>query len=125
MADRAPAFSFYAQDWLVGTFTMSLADRGAYITLLAYQWDKGSVPDSPLVLGKICGCNEAQARRFWAVISDKFPRGEDGSRRNLRLESERQKQANRREAMAANGKKGAEHRWGQARGQPIPKRWQG
>ena len=42
---RAPAFQFYADDFLAGTMTMTNEERGAYISLLCLQWSKGFVTE--------------------------------------------------------------------------------
>lgn len=46
MPKPAPAFSFYPKDWLADAhvLAMSLAERGAYITMLALCWHEGSLP---------------------------------------------------------------------------------
>lgn len=102
---QSPAFSFYPKDFLVGTVTLSLAERGAYITLLSYQWDNGSVPDDARDRCRILGCTRREADAVWERIKEKFdPVGD--AWRNTRLEVERSKQADRRAALAANGSKG-------------------
>ena len=106
MSERAPSFSFYAKDFLSGVATLSLAARGAYITLLAYQWDHGSVPAEIPTLARICGCSPAQIRQVWPAVATKFEHGADGAYRNVRLEVERQKQVDRRAALRDNGTKG-------------------
>jgi uncharacterized protein YdaU (DUF1376 family) len=106
MSEAAPAFSFYAKDFILGTSTMSLAARGAYITLLAYQWDHGSVPADHNEVARLCGCSIRQLEAVWTTVIAKFHRGTDGLFRNARLERERLKQAERRAVLAANGKKG-------------------
>lgn len=102
----SPAFSFYAKDFMLSTVTMSLAERGAYITLLAYQWDRGTVPSGAVELSRLFGCSASQAKAYWSVLADKFEIGADGMLRNHRLEMERAKQAERREKLAQNGRKG-------------------
>jgi len=104
--EKAPAFQFYPKDFLLGTATMSLLARGAYITLLAYQWDHGSVPTQPEELGRVWGVSAAQAKKLWADVSAKFRADDDGFWRNQRLEAERLKQEQRRAILAANGRKG-------------------
>lgn len=101
----SPAFSFYAKDFLAGTATMTLAERGAYVTLLCYQWDAGSVPGSERERARILGCNAAQERAVWSKLVTKFTRA-GGAYQNTRLETERAKQADRRQKLAANGSKG-------------------
>ncbi len=109
----APAFSFYPNDFTSGTRTMSLAECGAYVRLLCHQWDTGSVPDDPIERSRILGCSQREADKIWSRVSPKFEQGEDGHWRNLRLEGERDKQAERRAALSVNGHLGAERRWGQ------------
>lgn len=102
---KSPAFSFYARDFLAGTATMSLAERGAYITLLAYEWDAGGVPETADERARVLGCTKAQERDIWKKLSSKFVL-EHGVYVNLRLEEERGKQQTRREKLAENGSKG-------------------
>ena len=40
---KAPAFQFYAADFLVGTSDMTNEEVGIYIRLLCHQWAKGFV----------------------------------------------------------------------------------
>lgn len=99
---QAPAFQFYADDFIAGTVDMSPSDVGAYIRLLCYQWSRGSAPALPEKMQRVAGC----------IVSDdviaKFPFCADGNRRNPRLEKVR-------EASDAFRKKQAEKagkRWG-------------
>jgi hypothetical protein len=55
---RAPrknphSFDFYVDDFLGGTVHLSPQAVGAYIRLLCFQFNQGSIPDEPAVLG--CG----------------------------------------------------------------------
>jgi len=100
---KPPAFSFYANDFLVGTVTLSLAARGAYITLLAYEWDHGSVPDDPSARARVLGCARRESETLWTRLREKFFQGDDGAWRNARLEGERLKQVERRITLARNG----------------------
>lgn len=104
---KSPAFSFYAKDWLAATLTWALDARGAYVTLLAYQWDSGSVPgNDAAALAKILGVSTLKAKAIWKLISHKFDPRADGAYVNTRLEDERKKQAERRAALKANGARG-------------------
>lgn len=111
MAEKAPAFQFYAKDFLIGTATMSLAERGAYVTLLAFQWDKGAVPSELAEVSRLWGCSVPAAKKLWAVVGSKFALGADGWYRNTRLEQEREKQAAFRTDQSTKGKAGATKRW--------------
>lgn len=101
----SPAFSFYAKDFLAGTATMSLEEVGAYVKLLAYQWDAGSIPDSPRERTRILGCTAGQQRVVWLKLAAKFTQVGDAYQ-NPRLEEERRKQIERRQRLSDNGKKG-------------------
>ena len=107
---RTPAFSFYPRDFLVGTFMLTLAECGAYIRLLCYQWDSGGVPDTSADRARILSCSTREADKVWARVVEKFDRCPDGLWRNARLEQERFKQSKRRAALAANGSMGGRPR---------------
>ena len=59
---KSPAFSFYASNFIAGTLTYSLRERGAYITLLAWQWDHGSIPDEAKARCRVLGCTPREER---------------------------------------------------------------
>jgi uncharacterized protein YdaU (DUF1376 family) len=103
---KSPAFQFYPADFLMGALTFTLAERGAYISLLCYQWDNGSVPDDLATLGVIFNTKRAETKRIWEKIQQKFPQTPDGVRCNSRLEIERKKQEEFKRTRAENGAKG-------------------
>ena len=50
---KAPAFQFYAQDFLTGVMDLTMEERGLYITLLAKQWavfNQNGIPKRRLAL---------------------------------------------------------------------------
>lgn len=102
---KSPAFSFYAKDFLTGTSTMSLQEVGAYIRLLSYQWDVGSIPVDARERARILGCAKAQERELWKKVGQKFALRDDAYF-NERLEEERVKQVERRRRLSDNGKLG-------------------
>lgn len=87
---RAPAFQFYADDFLAGTMTMTNEERGAYISLLCLQWSKGFVTE--LDIQRIC---LGMPTHSHGICQSKFQLGDDGHYRNQRLEVERSKQKER------------------------------
>lgn len=101
-----PAFQFYPRDFLLSPHVrrMSLAERGAYITLLCLSWiDDGVNPDS---IQFELGIRATSARKILAgVLGECFEKDETGRLRNPRLEAERQKQKEFREKQATNGSK--------------------
>ena len=50
---EAPAFQFYVDDFLGGTYWMTNEQVGAFIRLLSYQWTKGGLPDEVSIWAKI------------------------------------------------------------------------
>ena len=95
--NRAPAFQFYADDFLAGTMTMTNEERGASISLLCLQWSKGFVTEldiQRMCLGMPTHCQ--------GICQSKFEVGEDGNYRNRRLEKERTKQKERSEKQRDN-----------------------
>jgi uncharacterized protein YdaU (DUF1376 family) len=105
MIQKSPAFSFYAKDFLSGTAKMSLQEVGAYIRLLAYAWDDGSIPADADERARLIVCAKAQERELWKKVGKKFVlRGDVYV--NERLEAERVKQIERRRRLSDNGSKG-------------------
>jgi len=110
MTKDAPAFDFYPERWLVGVAGMSDAEQLSYLRLLCHQWlmgDAGLPADVP-ALKRLAG-----ARGVTDAVLAKIPIGEDGKRRNARLEivrsEQRQRIAKRREGAAKTNAK----RWGE------------
>jgi len=89
---RAPAFQFYADDFLAGTMTMTNEERGAYISLLCLQWSKGFVTE--LDIQRMC---HGMPTHCQGICQSKFEAGDDGHYRNKRLEKERTKQKEKSE----------------------------
>lgn len=109
MAERAPAFQFYPQDWLAcdKVAEMTLEEEGVYIRLLCYCWTVGSIPADPercaRLAGKGCSVETATSvqRAFNACSTD------PQRLVHKRLEKERTKQAERREQQSEAGKRSA------------------
>ena len=98
---KDPAFLFYSGDFLVGVTTMTMEERGQYITLLCLQHQKGHL-------------SEKDIRKTFGIhsVSDipdvivKFNRDESGLYYNHRLEAEIAKRASAAEAKRVNGAMG-------------------
>jgi len=121
--ESAPAFLFYVQDFLTDARSagMSLEVRGAYITLLAYEWREGALPVGPEALAALLHITAAQFARLWPQLADVFTETEDGRLVNERLERERRHQRQREAARrrledvrTARARAGARARWGKA-----------
>lgn len=74
MAKKHFYFPFYPDIFIRGTLTMSCEEKGAYIQLLCYQWDNGSIPNDQLKLSRICGVEESFD---FGEIFKKFPNGKN------------------------------------------------
>ena len=101
---KSPAFQFYPADFLAGTCDLTTLEVGCYMRLLCFQWNRGSIPDQPDKLELIAGAKVSDD------VMSKFPVGDDGQRRNERMESEREKQAQYRELQRVKGVKSGETR---------------
>lgn len=100
--NRAPAFQFYADDFISGVADMTDEEVGLYVRLLCAQWSRGSLPnDTEELLRFSRGSTTLQAER----VRRKFEVCPDGQLRNARLEAEREKQAAWREKSRVGGQK--------------------
>ena len=108
---KAPAFMFYAGDFLsdLNVQIMTMAQRGIYVTLLAMEWIEGSLPSDVRTLKVLCG-QHPNFEDDWASIKHCFYE-EDSRLYNRRLELERGEQKKRAEKNSKNGKIGAMKRW--------------
>lgn len=101
---KAPAFQFYADDFLAGTLEMSQEEVGQFIRLLCHQWNRGSIPVE----------TEKQQRLTGGCVSvdvlAKFRLCEDGQLRNDRLESVRSERDRFLQQQSEKGRKSAESR---------------
>lgn len=118
---KAPAFQFYVDDFMGGTRTMKLDQKGAYMDLLCIQWGQGYVTEDDFRF--VLTALRPPAR---AKVRSKFMPGHDGHYRNPRMEAEREKQRVYREKQANNGRASAQARLNhrsttvQPTGQPKP-----
>jgi uncharacterized protein YdaU (DUF1376 family) len=108
---RAPAFQFYPKDFLTDSnvVVMSMAERGAYITLICSCWIDGSIPVDVARLARLCGTSTAAFRKLWPALAPCFRPTRRISDRLIhpRLEREREKQAIFREEQSRKGKASA------------------
>jgi uncharacterized protein YdaU (DUF1376 family) len=124
---RPEAVSFYAEDFLAGTASMTLEQRGAYITLLCMQQTKG-----PLDMDDITAVTHGMASA--KIVIKKFQLTDGGKYAQPRMEKEvavrqnyrfaQQERANRRwgKEAAAVAVKGSES---ECRGITMSAAWTG
>jgi uncharacterized protein YdaU (DUF1376 family) len=111
-----PYFKFFPADWLADVLDLTLAERGAYITFLAWSWKK----ESPLPLDEgrragILGVQVRELRSVWPALEPYWQKTRKGYV-NRRLESERKSakashqrrvEAGRRGGLARTASNGA------------------
>ena len=105
--DTAPAFQFYSRDWLASSSVrrMTLAERGAYIDLLAFAWRDGGIPDDETELARLLQVSPRSWRRMAPRLLAEFSETADGLRMSPRPERERAKRKLWREKSARGGAK--------------------
>jgi len=96
MSNELPMMPFWVKDWLAATMHWPCAERGAYISLLAFQWANGHVPPDVPQLARITGTTEEEFERIWETLAPKFEsdsrglfnkRAEEHRKEALRLKS--------------------------------------
>ncbi len=107
----APAFQFYARDWIASsTRAMSLAARGAYTDLLAFSWLNDGLQSDPDHLRRLVGATVDEWATIWPDLEHEWPVADDGKRRNDRQEEERASLEAFVEQCARGGRRSAEVR---------------
>mgnify|MGYP003136003228 FL=1 len=109
---KAPAFQFYAGDFLsdLKVASMNMEERGIYITLLAYSWLENGLPDNPEKLARLCG-NPDGWESSWLTVGECFFLADDGKLYNSKMEEIREELISYKNKMSSAGKKGMESRW--------------
>jgi uncharacterized protein YdaU (DUF1376 family) len=114
--NRAPAFQFYPDDWLSSPkiSTMTPAEEGAYIRLLAYSWNDPdcTIPDDDTALALLSRLGEGWLNGGSDKLRTCFvPHPKKVGRLfNVRLMQERKKQEAWRKKSQQGGKRSAKSR---------------
>jgi hypothetical protein len=103
---------WYPRDFASSTRGWPLVARGAYREALDAQWDLGSLPGDAAALRALVGATAREWSIAWPLLEPKLPLGEDGRRRNGRLESHRRKALQILQCQKAGAQKGNRTRWG-------------
>lgn len=116
--EKSPAFQFYPKEFLTDehVVTMSLQERGAYITLLCYCWQEGSLPANATKLARMLGVPVRAFRRLWTAMQPCFENVGDDRLTHPRLEKERAKQREYQQTVSDRGRMGASARWKHGQG---------
>ncbi len=80
---KAPAFQFYAADFITDTLDWTDEQVGAHVRLLAWSWvNRRGIPRD---FDRMCRIAKS-AKKAWPVIGDKWKEGPDGTWTNGKLE---------------------------------------
>jgi uncharacterized protein YdaU (DUF1376 family) len=103
--------SVFVNDYIAGTRSMTLAERGAYWDLLLFEWSRGGpLPNDPKQLAKMLGVQLRQFDDVWQSVREKFEEV-PGGLVNARLERERAYAAAKREKASGKAAAAAAARW--------------
>ena len=105
-----PMMPFFVGDYITGTRSLTLQERGAYTDLLFQEWAIGPLPKEPARLASLLGCTTRTLERLWKVIGSKFEEAPDGYI-NRRLESERRLALAKRARNVEKATGAAKARW--------------
>ena len=104
----SPAFQFYPADFLADeqVVSMTLAERGLFITLLCHAWREGSIPSDLPAIARLVREPIASIRKLWGGVGLCFFDRGDGRLVHQPLEEIREKQIAYRDRQAQNGRRG-------------------
>jgi uncharacterized protein YdaU (DUF1376 family) len=108
---RLPYLPWFYSDFFTSVTGWPLNAQGAYLRLLAMQWDRGTLPVDPDDLRALAGARAAEWRGIWSRLEPKFPLNGAG-RSNPRLERERDKATSLSERRRDGARKTNAQRWG-------------
>jgi uncharacterized protein YdaU (DUF1376 family) len=104
---NAPAFQFYANDFMDATRFWEANAVGLYVRCLCIQWTQGGLPGDVRTIAKGLGMDFEEFERAWVEVASKFDLCEDGALRNSRLERVRSRQQQVSSKRSNAGKAGA------------------
>ncbi len=107
-AEKSPAFQFYPKDFMMdgNVMAMTLAERGAYITLICWCWLEGQVPTEMSALARLCKVSTPAFKRLWPALEPCFEPIAANCMIQPRIERERKKQEAYRVMKAEAGRQG-------------------
>lgn len=111
---EAPAFQFYASDFLgdPAVIAMTLEERGAYITLLCIAWMQEGISADTDTIRRMLHATPRRFERMWPAIESCWKSNGNGRLVNPRMEKVRTEQRKYLESRSRAGKLGMKKRWG-------------
>ena len=118
MKESSPSFQFYPRDFLAdaNVMAMNLTELGAYIKLLCICWREGSIPSDHERIGRLLGVPSSAVAELWHCLGKCFEKRGD-TLVQPRLERERDKQNDYRQAKVEAGRRGGKSKARRASGQ--------
>lgn len=109
MSNR-PWYKRYPADFIAGTLSLTLEEKGAYSVVLDMLYDRGGpIPDDPRWIARVCGCS---TRRWNQLRETLIAAGKlmvvDGHLTNARFNKQHLSEEKEAEKLAENGAKGGE-----------------
>ena len=104
---KAPAFQFYANDFMDATSTWEANACGLYVRCLCKQWTHGSIPSDLRILARAIHSDREELESCWDVLGPKFVDQGDGTLKNRKLEEVRERQKEVSDKRSEAGKLGA------------------
>lgn len=103
---NAPAFQFYANDFMDATRLWDANAVGLYMRCMCIQWTHGSIPADRKLLARAIHCDRDELESCWPTVGPKFEDQGDGTLKNSRLEQvrDRQKTVSEGRTKAANAR---------------------
>jgi|GEM_PF-2433194 len=69
---KAPAFQFYADDFVADTVGFTAEEVGAYVRMMCWQWKQGAIPSDLDRLAIVAGVLPARMRVIWKTLEGKY-----------------------------------------------------
>jgi uncharacterized protein YdaU (DUF1376 family) len=110
MPELCPQFPLYVKDWLVATRELSHEQRGVYMDLLCFAWERDGLPVDEDAVRRLTGCSKAAWGRVWPALREKWTE-RDGRLVNERQETERMAMRTFSSDRSRAGAAGAAKRW--------------
>src|ERR1017187_938332 len=104
---------FWTKDYLASTVELTASQRAGYALTLIVAWTQGaSLPADPERIRKAIGFHQAEWRKIWPAIEDKWAISSDGTRRtNARQRREWEAAETRASSLSEAGRRGNAVRW--------------
>lgn len=120
--EKAPAFQFYAADYLADEriVALSLEEQGAYVRILAFAWRAKTVSSDPKVIARLIGCGCTPEIASGAMAMLERCHGDASRCYSPMLEQRRAEQAANRAKKSKSGSLGGKAKSARAKSKTYP-----